>query len=284
LGGYRRTLPGLWGESLYTGSAEFYRDGRLPYPQRLADAIRSAAALDGRGTLLDLGCGPGALTNLLAPLFASVLAVDADVDMIRVGRDAAVRQGIANVQWQRAFAEDLDERVGAFDVVTLAQSFHWMDRPLVAAKIRTWLAPDGCCVHVGAFTHKSAPDVTGLPHPTPPRERIDELVRTYLGPQPRAGDTFVTDDATRADEQVVFRVAGFAEPETVEVPCNDVFERSADQVVASVLSLSSATPRLLGDRLGDFVADLHSLLDDASPGGVFSEQLQDMTVRVWRPE
>src|SRR5437764_1500490 len=64
--------PRLWDESLYAGSAEYYAVGRLPYPQRLAGAIRGHLALDGRGRLLDLGCDTGSLTLLLAPLFDRV--------------------------------------------------------------------------------------------------------------------------------------------------------------------------------------------------------------------
>lgn len=54
-----RTMARLWDDSLYAGSAEFYVKGRLPYPERLADVFRDHLNLDGRGRLLDLGCGPG---------------------------------------------------------------------------------------------------------------------------------------------------------------------------------------------------------------------------------
>ncbi len=218
---------------------------------------------------------------LLAPLFARVVAVDADAEMIRVARDDADRQGIDNIDWLHGSAEDLTYDAGAFTAVTLAQSFHWMDRPLVAAKIRRWLTADGCCVHVGATTHESAAEVTGLPHPTPPREQITELVRSYLGPHRRAGDKVIAGGETLGNEEAVFRAAGFTGPDIVAIPGGDTFDRSEAQVIASVLSLSSATPHLFGERLDGFVDDLRQLLRNTAPDGVFSEQLQDIRLFLW---
>lgn len=277
-------VPGLWGESLYAGSADFYRAGRLPYPARLAIAVREHVTTGSDATALDLGCGPGSLTTLLAPMFAHVVAVDADREMIRVGRDEANRLGLTNIDWRHSYAEELDAELGPFDVVTLAQSFHWMDRPRVAAKIRRWLVPGGHCAHVGAATHQGAPDVTGGSHPAPPRDAMRELIRPYLGPDRRAGDKIITDDRALSGEETLFRAAGFVGPEVVSIAGGDTFERTEDQVVASVLSLSSAAPHLFGDRLGAFVDELRHLLRATSPDGLFSEQLQNIGLTLWRNE
>jgi len=275
------TMPRLWDASLYKGSAEYYLAGRLPYPERVGLLLAERLGLDGQGRLLDLGCGPGALTLLLAPWFGDVVAIDADADMVHLGEAEAVRRGVQHVAWLQAYAEDVNG-IGQFRVVTLAQSFHWMDQPLVAAKIRLWLTEGGYCVHVDATTHEGTGSAAGLPHPAPPRERITELIRAYLGPQRRAGQQVVVGGSTPDNEEAVFRAAGFAAPEVLPVPGGDVFERSEDQVVAAVLSLSSAAPHLFGDRLTDFVDDLKQLLRAASPARLFSEQLQDMRLFLWR--
>jgi SAM-dependent methyltransferase len=267
---------------LYAGSAEFYAIGRLPYPPGLATELKRRLPVEGGGRLLDLGCGPGSLTLLLAPLFVAVVGMDADRDMLRVAQVRAAEQGIGNVEWVHGYAEDLDTTGDNVDCVTLAQSFHWMDQPVVAGKVLGVLGPGGCCVHVGATTHEGDRRATDLPHPSPPREEITELVKRYLGPHRRAGARVVTTEP-QSDEDAVFRAAGFRGPECVDVPAGEIFVRTEDEVVASVFSLSSAAPHLFGRRLPDFEAGLRTLLRTASPDGLFAEKQRDITLTFWRP-
>jgi SAM-dependent methyltransferase len=276
-----RGVAGLWDDSLYAGSAAFYAVGRLPYPQRLAEELQQRVPLDGRGRLLDLGCGPGSLTLLLAPLFGRAVGVDADSDMLRVARTRADQLKIENVEWLHCRAEDLDADFDSFDLVTLAQSFHWMDQPVVAATILRVLTPGGCCVHVGATTHEGVAGAGGLPYPAPPRDEITALVQQYLGPHRRAGQQIVTEESP-SDEDAVFRSAGFDGPQRVEVPAGQVFVRTEDEVVASVLSLSSAAPHHFGLRLPEFEADLRALLRVHSPDHLFAERQRDITLSLWR--
>jgi hypothetical protein len=79
------------------------------------------------------------------------------------------------------------------------------------------------------------------------------------------------------------RAAGFAGPLRVEVDDVAVFERSEDEIVASVFSLSSAAPHLFGDRVGEFERDLRSLLRTIAPDGQFAEQMRNTAFEVWRP-
>jgi trans-aconitate methyltransferase len=51
-------------------------------------ALREALELDGAGRLLDIGCGPGSFTLLVAPLFDQAVGIDADADMIAVAAEA----------------------------------------------------------------------------------------------------------------------------------------------------------------------------------------------------
>src|SRR6266568_3094483 len=75
-----------WDETLYAGAAPYYGVGRMPYPGEVANALRSELGLDGTGRLLDVGCGPGPLTLLLAPLFGSATGVDGSAGMIAAAR------------------------------------------------------------------------------------------------------------------------------------------------------------------------------------------------------
>jgi len=168
----------------------------------VADSLRTALQLDGSGRLLDVGCGPGSLTLLLAPMFGEATEVDADPGLV-------------------------------------------------------------------------------LPHPLPPRTAIAEPVRRYLDPTRRAGRGSLP-DGTPADEDSVYRAAGFGGPDRLEVP-GRVVTRAADDVVASVFSLSSSAPHLFGDKVTAFETELRQLLYDASPTGVFSEHLREIALDIWHP-
>ncbi|MEU8257850.1 class I SAM-dependent methyltransferase [Micromonospora inaquosa] len=271
-----------WDETLYAGSASHYRVGRMPYPPGLAEAIGAALDLDGTGRLLDVGCGPGSLTLLLAPLFEAAVGVDADRDMLTEAQRRADEVGATNVEWRHLRAEALPADLGTFRVVTFAQSFHWMDRPLVAGRVRDMLTPDGAWVHVGANTHQGVTGEDPLPYPRPPWQQIDELVASYLGPVRRAGQGLLP-TGTPSGEGEIMRGAGFTGPTRITVEQGIVVERSVDEIISAVFSLSSSAPHLFADRLPAFSADLRQLLTAAARDGRFAERRRDIDVATWRP-
>ncbi|MBO9555065.1 class I SAM-dependent methyltransferase [Cellulomonas sp.] len=268
-----------WDPTLFAGSAQHYPRGRMPYPARLASVLQDALGLDGTGRLLDVGCGPGSLTALLAPLHASSVGIDADPDMLA---EAARSSGAPRVVWRALRAEDLPADLGLFRTVTFAQSFHWMRQEEVADAVRGMLDEHGAWVHVASMTHRGVDGDDPLPHPRPPWTRLDALVATYLGPVRRAGQGTLP-GGTRSGEDDVMRAAGYAGPERLVVSGGDAVPRSADDVLASLLSMSSSAPHLFGDRLGAFAADVRAVLLDVAPDGMFSERTHDVEVAVWRP-
>ncbi|WP_410638973.1 class I SAM-dependent methyltransferase [Amycolatopsis sp. lyj-346] len=253
-----------WDPSLYSGSAQYYARGRVPYPADLAPAFAAELGLDGSGRLLDVGCGPGSLTLLLAGMFEEAVGLDADGDMLAEAARLAAAAGIGNCRWVHRRAEELPAGLGRFRLVTFAQSFHWLDRPRVAAAVHGMLAPDGVCAHVHASTH-------GTVHPA-----IAELVREYLGPVRRAGRGSLP-DGTPGSEAAVYRAAGFHGPRRFEVP-GRVVTRTVDDVVAEVFSLSSSAPHLFGERRAEFEAELRRRL---APAETFTVRLRKLAVDLW---
>ncbi|HEY1627816.1 MAG TPA: class I SAM-dependent methyltransferase [Streptosporangiaceae bacterium] len=279
-----------WDESLFAGAAGYYEQGRLPYAPGLADVLSRSLALDGRGRLLDAGCGPGKVTLLLAPLFEAAAGLDPDPDMLVRASDAAATRGIGNVTWIRARAEELPTALGpdwrrGFRAVTFAASFHWMDRPKVASAVATMLDPGGAVVQVDAPGYRAEELAAeyqrgSLPFPPPPDDALDRLRRQYLGSDRRAGQSIR--NTSPGDEDGVFQAAGFLPAETVTVPDGRVAERTADDVVATVFSLSSTAPHLFGDRLADYERDVREILGHACPPARFSVRLPDNILRIWR--
>jgi SAM-dependent methyltransferase len=269
----------IWDDTLYAGAADFYARGRLPYAPGLPAALADLLGLDGRGRLLDVGCGPGTLALSLAPLFAEVVGVDADGGMIAAAERRAAELGV-RARWIRARAEELPAGLGTYTVVTFGQSFHWMERDLVAATVRGLLRPGGAFVHVSDLKGES---FGACELPRPPYEAIGELVRAYLGPVRRAGQGFLP-QGTPGGEATVLARAGFSGPTRRVVPGGDVVERPADDVLAWVFSMSSSAPHLFGDRLDAFSQDVLRLLRETSPSGRFAERRPSTEVFVWRAD
>ena len=273
-----------WDETLFGGSARYYRAGRLPYSPEIARALQEELGLDGTGRLLDVGCGTGEIALLLAPLYGEVVGLDADEEMIEEARAEAERQGRSNTRWVTARAEELPLDLGTFRTATFAQSFHWMDRERVAATVREMLEPGGAWVHVDTKTHLGAPTDEPLSRPQPPRAEIDALVEEYLGPVKRAGQGSLP-HGTPSGEDEIMVAAGFEGPLRRFIAGGRVIERSEDEVVASVFSVTSSAPHLFGARLSEFENDLRAILRRVSPDGRFCAVSNPTQLIIWpRPE
>lgn len=260
-----------WDETLFQGAAPHYTVGRLPYPDGLEDAIAGALDLDGTGTLLDVGCGPGVLTLRLADRFGGAIGLDPDRGMLAEAERLALERGVGNVTWVLARAEDLAAHVGAGTIraATFGASFHWMDRDLVAALVHDALEPGGAFVHIGPGhpTDRPATEV--------PTDAIIELVARHLGSSRRAGQGIRL--SSPSGEDAVLARLPFEGPERIVVTGRPL-ERTSDQVIANVLSTSNAAPHLFGDRLDEFTADLRRLVGDRT----YTVEQGDTLVRIWR--
>ena len=269
-----------WDDTLFAGTAAYYRRGRLPYAPGLADVLAEVLQLDGQGRLIDVGCGPGVIALSLAHLFGEIVGLDPDREMIaQAGREAVERGVTEKARWVRARAEELPAGLGTFTVATFAQSFHWMNRDLVAATTRDMLRPGGALVHISDLKSETL-TVDGLPYPAEPHAAIEELIRHYLGPVRRAGRG-VLPQGTPGGEAAVFTRAGFSGPQRHVVPGGQALERTSDDLVAGVFSMSFSAPHLFGTRRDEFEADLRQLLREVSPAGRFSERRPSTEVFVW---
>src|SRR6516164_3095099 len=71
-----------WDDTVFEGTAAYYRQGRKPYAPALASALAEHLGLDGQGRLLDVGCGPGTVALFFAHLFQCVVGIDSDPGMV----------------------------------------------------------------------------------------------------------------------------------------------------------------------------------------------------------
>jgi ubiquinone/menaquinone biosynthesis C-methylase UbiE len=103
-----------------TRSAD-YAAYRPTYPMALVDALAEACA--GTEDALDVGCGTGQLSVLLARRFGRVIATDASAKQIEA---ADPHDG---VEYRVATAEASGLPDASVDLVVAAQAAHWFDLP-----------------------------------------------------------------------------------------------------------------------------------------------------------
>lgn len=253
--------------TIYKGSAAHYRRGRPPYSAELEAALTEALGLDGRGRLLDAGCGPGVLALRLVSLFEEAVGLDPDADMLGEARGAAEAAGIDNVRWVQAMAEDLpDAAPGPYRLVTFGQSLHWTREGDVAEAVYDLLEPGGALALVVHMV-EDRPRPPNPGHPPIPHHELKALVEKYLGSTRRAGQGY-SPVRTHRFEDVLVRTR-FGAPRTIFAPGRPDLVRDIESVLSGYFSMASSAPHLFGDRMPDFAGEVRELLTARSPTGLF---------------
>ncbi len=253
--------------TLYRGSAPYYARGRPPYSSDLPATLAAEVGLDGSGRLLDVGCGPGILTTLLADRFEEAVGLDPDTEMLAEGARRAAEAGIHNIRWVQALAEEIPQlNLRTFKLVTFGQSFHWTDRERVAEAVYDLLEPGGAMALI-VHEYKDRPRPTGPGYPLIPHEAIHARINHYLGPRRRAGQGFLSLSEERYEDTLAR--TRFGRPRRLYCAgCPDLVQ-DIEAVLANFLSTSFAAPHLFGDQLPRFEAEMRAELLTYSPSGLF---------------
>ncbi|XP_071825222.1 uncharacterized protein [Apostichopus japonicus] len=95
------------------------------------------------GTLaLDVGCGNGQLTRVLAPLFTKMIGIDRSKSQIDVAIEVTSEE---NVEYRVNLAEDLSFlQDGTVDLVSTAAAIHYFQPEPFLAEVDRVLKPGGC--------------------------------------------------------------------------------------------------------------------------------------------
>ncbi|SDE41925.1 Methyltransferase domain-containing protein [Massilia sp. PDC64] len=110
-----------------------YARFRPEYPPELGAYLASVAADD--RLAVDVGCGNGQLTQLLAPHFERVIGLDPSADQI------AHAVPNARIHYECAPAERLPVPDASASLVTAAQAAHWFDLPAFYREVRRIAVP-----------------------------------------------------------------------------------------------------------------------------------------------
>ncbi len=252
---------------VFREASVYYMVGRPPYSRDLLPVLRRELGLQGGGRLLDVGCGPGALTLELAGAFDESVGVDPDDGMLTEGRRRAKEAGLSDVRWVRGSAEGLGELdVGFFRLVTFGQSYHWTAGVPVLNAVHGMLEPGGAVALVGHRVEgRPVPAGPGLPRI--PEEEIMQLVAQFADSDAalRRKGKRATPHLHAADVQA----SHFGACRITYAPGRPDVVRNVDSVVAGYYSTSFAAPRTFGIRRASFETAVRALLLERSPTGLF---------------
>ena len=191
-------------ESYGANPAENYERFFTPsIGEPLAQALLGRAAVQPNERVLDVACGTGVLSRLLADSVSQsgrVAGLDPNPGMLAVAR--RVTPASAKIQWYEAAAEEMPLPAKSFDVVLCQMGLQFMpDRSAAVQEMRRVLKRNGRLL-------------LSVPGPLP--EIFDDLASAlgrYVGP-PAAGfvrQVFILHDL--AEVEGIIRDAGFAEVE-----------------------------------------------------------------------
>jgi len=114
---------------------EAYVQHRPSYPPELARQLAQACA--GNRLAIDVGCGSGQLSLLLAEHFERVLATDISADQL------AHAHRHAKLTYRLESAERIGAKDASADLIVAAQAAHWFDLDRFYAECRRVAVPGG---------------------------------------------------------------------------------------------------------------------------------------------
>jgi SAM-dependent methyltransferase len=236
----------------FATTVPLYQKFRSPYPPGFFGSVARQLELSKRHALLDLGTGPGLLALGFAPYVGRIVGVDPEPAMLEAAREAAA------LAWRdftviEGHAETLPSDIGTFDVVTIGRALHWMDPGMVAAMFERLVAPGGAIVVCSA---RSAAD-----------GRNAWLAEYNEGRRAWSGSGGA--GRYRQDLEAVFQGTRFRVAPSIRIESRQ--QISAGDLAQRVLTFSTSSPAVLGDRASAMLRDIERRLLPFSRDGVLTE-------------
>jgi SAM-dependent methyltransferase len=161
-----------------------YAAYRPTYPRALTDYL--ASLCESTDAALDVGCGTGQLSVLLAERFSHVVATDASAQQIENA------QAHERVEYRVAPAERSGLPEHSFDLITVAQAAHWFDLDAFYAEARRVGKPGAVLALITYGVIQADPDIDGTiqhfykdvvgPYWPPERRHVEDGYRSLSFP------------------------------------------------------------------------------------------------------
>jgi ubiquinone/menaquinone biosynthesis C-methylase UbiE len=142
---------------IWTGKAISYDRARPTPPPVLLDLLTQLIDMPHPALVVDLGSGTGLSTAIWAERAERVIGIEPNADM----RTMAVHKVeghpyAAHIEYREGLAHQTGLPDGCADIVTAAQSFHWMEPTATLAEIARILRPGGL---FAAYDYDSPPAI-----------------------------------------------------------------------------------------------------------------------------
>jgi trans-aconitate methyltransferase len=224
----------------FGGVAVQYDRARPSYPSALVDTLMKWTPR----TVLDVGCGTGKASRLLAARGCDVLGVEPDALMATVARNHGISVEVGTFeQWEPQHR--------SFDLLISAQAWHWVEPKAGVAKAASVLHPGG---HLAVFWNRGHHDPAIAAALDAAYERVaPSLPRpsTELRPDHHAHDAHVGELASNGQ---------FSAVEAQAYPWEAVYDRAAwlDFIATQSdhVMLPAAQRSALLDAVGDVIDGL----------------------------
>jgi SAM-dependent methyltransferase len=233
---------------LFDREAERYDRYRPSYPDALIDDLLGSKP-EGL-EVLDVGCGTGIASRLMAQRGAKVLGVEVAPRMAEIARSHGIDAEID------AF-EDWNPAGRSYDRVISAQAWHWLNLPVATAKAAAVLRPGGrlCLIWNAGFPSDDLADALDDVYGTVLPSGVHTVFRGYAANRS-------TDARSGLDRELAAIAAApdFGAPTEQWYPWTKTYER--DQWLEQLLSRSDHTAldppvrRLLFEAIGAAIDDV----------------------------
>lgn len=238
----------------FEDAVPYYQKHRVRYADQLIGRIAAEASLSASSRVLDLGCGPGSIANMIAPLAGEVIGIDPNETMLAAARKQAKTVGVDNVTYRVGSSFDLSIVDGPFQLVTMGRSFHWMDRVATLEALEGLVAPNGVVALLSDYEPK-APENAWW-------ETFQNVRRAF-----RREDEFGRVQRSNQWEPHISILKRSAFSDVMHVGFYGHVTWTVGDLIGLALSQSSTTLRRLGDKKAAFETAVREALEPVAEDG-----------------